>query len=235
MRLHSPFSCVEKSIWILALNEAKTDERGSDHIFDVQFHLVLLLLNSGSSVVILALTATFDTVIHDILISHLETSVGVRGRVLKNRTFRVFIGDSASSSTSLSFGVPQGSVFGPLLFCLYLFPLGSIHSRAWKFSFIYLLYQPLVHCRSLKSSFNKVGMVCSRWAFPVWTFLVPVSIASWVIIFRLLDEYTIHLQGLRASSFFPAISVHVGSKCLFSSWVVPKSSPRNIWQCMPLE
>jgi len=45
---------------------------------------------------------------------------------LENRTFCVSLGGHVSSSAPLSYGVPQGSVLGRLLFALYLLPLGSI-------------------------------------------------------------------------------------------------------------
>ena len=80
---------------------------------------------------LLDLTAAFDTVEHEILITGLKQWVGIRGVVLEwfrsywaDRTFCVSPGDSASAP--LSCGVPQGSVLGPLLFSLYLLPLGSI-------------------------------------------------------------------------------------------------------------
>ena len=45
---------------------------------------------------------------------------------LKERTQRVVIGDQSSSTTTLTTGVPQGSVLGPLLFSLYVQPIGDI-------------------------------------------------------------------------------------------------------------
>ena len=45
---------------------------------------------------------------------------------LKERTQRVVIGDQSSSTTTLTTGVPQGSVLGPRLFSLYVQPIGDI-------------------------------------------------------------------------------------------------------------
>lgn len=99
------------------------------------FNDIFLATDSGDCVilVLLDLTAAFDTVDHEILISRLEQWVGIRGIALEwfrlyltDRTFFVGLGDSVSSSAPLLCGVPQGSVLGPLLFSLYLLPLGSI-------------------------------------------------------------------------------------------------------------
>lgn len=56
--------------------------------------------------------------------------VGVKGNVLqwfhsylKNRTDSVNIRNVSSSSAPVLFGVPQGSILGPLLFSLYCWPL----------------------------------------------------------------------------------------------------------------
>ena len=82
---------------------------------------------------LLDLIAVFNTIDHSILISRLEHCVGIKGTALEwfrsylsDRSFSVNLGDSISSSAPLPCGVPQGSILGPILFSLYLLPLGSI-------------------------------------------------------------------------------------------------------------
>ena len=86
--------------------------------------------------VMLDLTAAFDTVDHAVLLSRQKNYVGIHGTALKwftsylsSRTFSVMVADLSSSSAPLSCGVPQGSILGPILFSLYMLPLGSIIAR----------------------------------------------------------------------------------------------------------
>ena len=83
--------------------------------------------------VMLDLSADFDTIDHSILLERLQRDFGFDGSVLKlfhsyltNRTLSVSIKNTLSSKQRLSFDVPQGSVLGPILYTLYTMPLGAI-------------------------------------------------------------------------------------------------------------
>ena len=81
------------------------------------------------------LSAAFDTIDHRMLLNRLSSWFGVSSKVLSwfssyisNRSQSVKIGNTLSDSRNLNFGVPQGSVLGPILFTLYTYPLSKIIS-----------------------------------------------------------------------------------------------------------
>jgi hypothetical protein len=95
---------------------------------------MVLNMDSGKCtlVLLLDLSAAFDTVDHELLISDLF-SLGVTGGALKwlrsylsNRTFCVVIDDECSSRKTLTTGVPQGSILGPILFVVYMIGLSYL-------------------------------------------------------------------------------------------------------------
>jgi len=79
-----------------------------------------------STLVLLDLSAAFDTVDHEVLLKRLDNSYGVTGCALKwfqsylcGRTQHVRLRLTKSSIVLLLCGVPQGSVHGSILFVLY--------------------------------------------------------------------------------------------------------------------
>ena len=91
-----------------------------NHAIDNQMEVVLILLD---------LSAAFDTIDHKILIERLRDRFGFKNTALQwfkdylsNRLQSVIINDYVSEPRKVNCGVPQGSVLGPLLFSLYVSP-----------------------------------------------------------------------------------------------------------------
>ena len=87
----------------------------------------------GTVLVFIDFSSAFDTIDHAILLRRLRLRYGLEGKALdliasylEGRTQRVVIGEQSPSPSMLISGVPQGSVLGPLLFSLYVQPIGDI-------------------------------------------------------------------------------------------------------------
>uniref|UniRef100_A0AAQ4QM23 Reverse transcriptase domain-containing protein n=1 Tax=Gasterosteus aculeatus aculeatus TaxID=481459 RepID=A0AAQ4QM23_GASAC len=96
---------------------------------------LLLASDQGliSFLVLLDLSAAFDTIDHCILLQRLEHLIGIKGTALSwfksylsDRSQFVLVNGESSKTTNVGHGVPQGSVLGPILFTLYMLPLGDL-------------------------------------------------------------------------------------------------------------
>ena len=84
-------------------------------------------------------TTAFDTVDHSILLSRMNSYFGNGGvalywfqSYLSGRTYCVCIDNVTSDISQLKYGLPQGSVLGPIRFSMYTSRLISCGSMAWN-------------------------------------------------------------------------------------------------------
>jgi len=103
---------------------------------------------------LLDLSAAFDTIDHNILITHLSSWFGIYGSVLNwfksyltSRSFRVKCDKDFSSGHISSCGVPQGSVLGPLSCILHHSALSSPHLQMILNCFLVPSSQLSLKCR----------------------------------------------------------------------------------------
>ena len=103
--------------------------------------------------ILLNLSAAFDTIDHDILLNRLKSRFAVTGVVLKwlmsylkDKSQSVEIGvplsgGSRSEYAKIGLGIPQGSVLGPILFTILQFPL-AIYAESIRLHFTFMQMTP---------------------------------------------------------------------------------------------
>ena len=87
----------------------------------------------ATALVMVDLSAAFDTIDHNIILKRFQQLFGITGAALdwflsylSDRYQTVVIHQQKSTPVRLRYGVPQGSVLGPKMYCMYTMPLGEI-------------------------------------------------------------------------------------------------------------
>ena len=129
----------------------------------------------GKCTVLLALhiSAAFDAVDHSVLGARVNTDFDIGGTVSRwivLRRRQVAVGAERSQTVRLASGVSQGSILGPLLFAMYVSPIGQVvdafgiqHHQYADDLMLYCAFtasqldnlSPLVHCKE-QSAQNSV-------------------------------------------------------------------------------
>ena len=120
------------------LQSASRDKHSSETALIKVHNAILSALDAGSSAILLIsdLSIAFDTIDHDILLSWLCNVYGITGDALgwfrsylTGRIQCVVIENAVFVDQELGFGVPQGSVLGPKIYCMSTKPVCDIIQR----------------------------------------------------------------------------------------------------------
>uniref|UniRef100_A0A3P9J789 Reverse transcriptase domain-containing protein n=1 Tax=Oryzias latipes TaxID=8090 RepID=A0A3P9J789_ORYLA len=182
--------------------------------------------------VLLDLSSAFDTVDHKILLGRLENEFGIAGFVLKwftsyltNRTFSVYINGVLSDTAPLLYGVPQGSVLGPLLFLMYIYPLGKLLNNFKNVSYHFYADDIQLYCSFNDTELHKLTELLDCLA----------CVKSWLTSNSLqLNSEKTETLIVAPENKIPIISRHLGS---LSSSVQPCIRNLGVWfdQSMSLD
>ena len=128
---------------------------------------ILLNMAKGSvtALTLLDLSAAFDTTDHTILLDRLivyygisEPALGWFKSYLSGRTHSVKVGSTLLHPAALHYRVPQGSFLGPILFCLYTNPIGSIIHSHSSINYHFYTDDTQLYIRIIdKSAFCQIG------------------------------------------------------------------------------
>ena len=181
----------------------------------------------GVFLVLLDLSAAFDTVTHSILFDRMEYELGIKGTALmwlksyfSGRTTSISINGAQSANCTLDYGLPQGSIVGPLSFTVYTIPIGRIIQ---KHGLSYHLYADDVQ---LYISFDPSSNLSIDSALSKLTKCIS-DIQSWMTcnMLKLNNDKTEFFVALSPFNKrrMPAVKLHIGNTV-----IEPTETVRNL-------
>ena len=188
------------------------------------------------------------------MLSRLQSCYGITGQAwiesyLCNRKQSVAINCSISSSRELQFGVPQGSVLGPVLFSLYTTPITDIiRSHGLKYHLyaddtqLYLAFNPTCNDDLVTATSCVEACVAEIRVWMIRNYLKLNDDKSEVLVFHtrhsprpVMSNIMVGEEGVTPSSSCRDIGIvfddtlpfetHINSVCKTSLWHL-----RNIWR-----
>ena len=152
-----------------------------------------------SAVVLLDMSKAFDSVNHDILLKKLQ-DIGLSPSAilwfksyLSNRYQAVLINTALSKPLLMRYGVPQGSILGPLLFTAYTNDLSSIPQHCSTDCYVYdtklLMSFRVQDCEPTMAAMNDDLIKLRNWCFNNRLLLNPdktkLEVGKWYRNFRI--------------------------------------------------
>ena len=171
-----------------------------------------------TDVIYLDFAKAFDSVVHAKLLLRLE-NYGITGHVLQwihdflnNRTQKVRVGSSLSSPSSVSSGVPQGSVLGPTLFLIFINDICRVICNDVEmklFADDVKLYRNIIDessCNKIQTCLDNIFAWCNAWQLK----LSPTKCAVLSIGYKKYDFcYKINNIAIQHVIFFKDLGVIV--------------------------
>ncbi len=181
----------------------------------------------GVFLALLDLSAAFDTVNHQVLLSRLSSDFGIQGTVLKwirsyltERTTSVCVDGVSSEKFELRYGLPQGSIMGPQQFLLYTTPIGKILRKYdVRFHFyaddiqLYTMFDPRDHA-SIMCALSHISLCIDEVRLWMTTNFLKFNEDKTEFFIAIAEHLKCHL---------PPVSLRVGDK-----YIPPADKVRNL-------
>ena len=185
-----------------------------------------------SIMVLLDMSKAFDSIRHDILLSKLQNLDFSQGALnwfqsyLSNRQQCVRIGDAVSKVLPLEFGVPQGSILGPVLFTIYVNDLLSVPKRCLSASYVddcklYLSFSPAelpTSILALNEDLTRISQWCCKNSLLINPDKTKVPAVGLPQLLKKLSSFSITLFDKEIS--YNQHITEIASKCLFKLYQI---------------